>query len=407
MKNNILKYFLIILALGLFSCQQFKDITNVDKIQKISTTIKINAKAPSGIPHPQSYKIKLNNYTEGLEFIKETNTTECDISDIIPGIYSVTVSAEVSHNGFTYNFNGNLVNINIFNSEKKLDVSIEATKSGNIVFKEIFYSGSKTPKGGSYFRDQFYELYNNSNIIQYVDGLCIGLSEPSNATANLPSWPGENPNDYMYFASIWQIPGTPNVDKKYPLNPGESIIIAQMADNHQRNGLNPKSPVNLITAEFETLVKTTSLVLDNPAINMEIAFWPRTAPQWLTTVFGGAYGIFIPTLPINPLDFVNPINSTKKAYKVDVSNIIDAVEMVDNETKMKLKRLPALLDAGASTVGATYCSKSVSRKIKETLTNGRIIFMDTNNSSEDFEAMDTPTIRRYNVKYPSWNTWAK
>jgi len=64
-----------------------------------------------------------------------------------------------------------------------------------------------------------------------------------------------------------------------------------------------------------------------------------------------------------------------------------------------------VLDAGATTVGGTYLSKSVARKIKTTLTDGRIIYYDTNNSSTDFEVMDTPEIRRNGAKAPSWNTW--
>ena len=64
-----------------------------------------------------------------------------------------------------------------------------------------------------------------------------------------------------------------------------------------------------------------------------------------------------------------------------------------------------MLDAGAATVNGTYLSKSVARKVKETLPDGRVILQDTNNSTDDFEVMDPPVIRRYDVKVPSWNTW--
>lgn len=408
MKNIIIKCIVIVLAFGLFSCQQFKDIATVGDIQNISATIKINAKVSGDIPSPDSYKIKLNNYTEGLEFIREVKGGNlAAVNDIIPGIYNITVSSEVSHNGFTYNFNGNIANTNILMNGQEIVIDVEASKSGNIILKEIFYCGSRTPKNGTYFRDQFYELYNNSGSVQYLDGLCIGNMQPLSATADMPVWPGENPDDYIYFSTIWQIPGDPAKDKAYPLKPGESIVIAQMADNHQRVALNPSSPVNLIGAEFETLLKTTSLILDNPAINMYMAFWPKTAPQWLTTVNGPAMAIFIPKQKIDPNDIIIPIGKTLQAYKVSVNDIIDAVEMVPDESKMKLKRVPAILDAGAATVSETYCTKSISRKIKETLPDGRIIFMDTNNSTEDFQVEAPPVVRRHNVKTPSWNTWAK
>jgi hypothetical protein len=72
---------------------------------------------------------------------------------------------------------------------------------------------------------------------------------------------------------------------------------------------------------------------------------------------------------------------------------------------MELKRMPAILDAGAATVNGTYLGVSVARKVKETHPDGRVILQDTNNSTDDFEVMDPPMIRRYDAKAPAWNTW--
>jgi hypothetical protein len=194
----------------------------------------------------------------------------------------------------------------------------------------------------------------------------------------------------------------------YMLNPGESIIIAQMADDHNKSNLNPNSPVNLITAEFETLVRTTSLIQDNPAINMTMAFWPRPTPQWLTTVFGGAFVLFFPPEPIDPnspTEVVSPVGSSTQSFRIPIESVVDALENVGNPNQIQLKRMPAVLDAGAMTVGGTYLAKSVARKVKETLQDGRVILYDTNNSTNDFEVMDPPVIRRYGAKAPSWNTW--
>ena len=72
---------------------------------------------------------------------------------------------------------------------------------------------------------------------------------------------------------------------------------------------------------------------------------------------------------------------------------------------MTSKRIPLELDAGATTVEATYTGKSVARKIQSLRPDGTIIYQDTNNSTEDFEIMDKAQIRRYGPKIPSWNTW--
>lgn len=406
------KYILLAAAsIFLFSCSEMDEVKDVEKIQPLNTTISVNVKLPDGVPAPTSYTYKLNNFTDKIEIIKTGDGSgTITLDDVIPGIYTINVSSEVTTADFTYNFNGSVANKQLLTDNQKVDVDVAASKSGNILLKELYYCGSKTPSGGSYFRDQYYEVYNNSNSVQYLDGLCIGNINPLTATASLPSWPGENPDDYLYFITVWQVPGVPQSlegsTHNYPLQPGESAIIAQMADNHQREELNPNCPVNLLEAEFETYLQTTAIIKDNPAINMKMAFWPRPTYQWLVTVFGGAYAIFYPDHEIDPNEYTSPINRTDKCCKISIDCVVDAVELVNDESKMKLKRMPAVLDAGATTVSGIYCGKSVTRKIKSTLEDGRVIYQDTNNSTEDFEVADKPVPRRNGAKIPAWNTWA-
>lgn len=406
MKNRIIRTIGLVIA-GCFmfiSCDKFNEDNDIPKVGNITATVKINLSSPEGSPNPALYEVKLTNFAERYEIVTTADANgTVTVDSIIPGIYTITVSSEVAANGYTYNFNGNLVNTVITQNGSNYTVPVAASKSGSIIFKEIYFCGSKTPTGGSYFRDQYYEIYNNGNQVQYLDGLCIGNLNPNTATANMPVWNVENPENYIYFSTIWQIPGT---GTSYPIQPGESIIIAQMADNHQKPTLNPACPVNLLSAEFETFVNSTSLIMDNPAVNMRMAFWPSPTPQWLVTVFGGAYAIFFPKQTIDPAAFVTPVGSTVKAYKIPIDDILDAVELVNDETKVMLKRVPGVLDAGASFVGGTYLSKSVARKVKEVHPDGRNIYKDSNNSSEDFEVTTTPVIRRNNAQIPSWNTWA-
>jgi predicted component of type VI protein secretion system len=99
------------------------------------------------------------------------------------------------------------------------------------------------------------------------------------------------------------------------------------------------------------------------------------------------------------------VGSTVQSYRIPIESVVDALENVGNTNQMELKRMPAVLDAGAATVNGTYVAKSVARKVKETRPDGRVILQDTNNSTEDFEVMDLPQIRRYDAQAPSWNTW--
>ncbi|MFA7134221.1 MAG: DUF4876 domain-containing protein, partial [Bacteroidales bacterium] len=128
-------------------------------------------------------------------------------------------------------------------------------------------------------------------------------------------------------------------------------------------------------------------------------------PQWLTPVFGGAFVIYFPSEPIDANNYVTPVGSSRRSYRIPINEVVDALENVGNENQAQLKRVPAVLDAGVATVGGTYVAKSVARKVRETREDGRVILYDTNNSTEDFEVMDPPVIRRYGAKAPSWNTW--
>ncbi len=401
--KKFLKYIYILATVLIFavSCQQFDDAIGTKQVESLSATISVNLNLGVA-PTPTTLNVKLINYSEKYE-VNATMTPNgsVQVSNIIPGIYTVTVSSEMAQDGFTYNYSGSVVNVGIVENGKSISVDVGASKSGALVFKEVYYCGSKTPTGGSYFRDQFYEIYNNSENVQNVRGLCIACLNPLTATANIPVYAGDDAANFVYALQIWQVPN----DKDYPVNPGESIIIAQMADNHQKSTLNPNSPVNLLSAEFETLVNTTSIILDNPAINMVMAFWPSPTPQWLTTVFGGAFVIYYPKTPIVPSNYITPVGSTTKVYKIPIEDVVDALELVGNANQIQLKRVPAILDAGAATVGGTYLGVSVARKVKETKENGRIIYYDTNNSSNDFEVMNPPVIRRNGALAPSWNTW--
>ena len=104
-------------------------------------------------------------------------------------------------------------------------------------------------------------------------------------------------------------------------------------------------------------------------------------------------------------------NSNVYYAKIPIKYVLDAVEAVNNESKMNAKRVPGVLDAGITWVGATYCGLGIARKLstdeegnpiirEET---GTYIYQDTNNSTDDFERGVVPVMRRNGAKMPSWN----
>lgn len=407
-KINI--YLLALVALMATSCTKaFDNLSDATEVAPITLKFNLNVEAEDLVGYDLT--LKLTNYDENLEYVIPATTTNIE-AKVIPGIYTAVISgkgfssnAEVSE----YLMNGSLVNEPLTTNGKTYNMTVKAGIKGNIIFKELYFCGVPS----YYFRDQCYELYNNSNSVVYLDGLHLANLAPSTATTSLPTWEYGLEN-FVYAERVWKFPGDGD---DYPLQPGESIIVAQHARNHQE--ANAESPVDLSGAEFEFYMGSTTYS-DMPAVNMDHVFYQGkadigTVPQWLVSVFGGAYVIF----KVPEGETWDPVNtdwavqlgttSTTRYAKIPVEYVWDAVELGNNESMVNAKRVPGLLDAGMSWVGNIYCGLSVARYVEEgkTLDNGSYIYVDTNNSTDDFERGLTPEqrMRRNGAKIPSWNTW--
>ena len=395
----------IILALSMLTvlgCTQFEDLKGVSEVKPLTTGITVTTNTvDASVPRPDSYTVRFINYDEKLDISAKTDATgKVSVPNLIPGRYNVTVSAEVAQGGFTYYYSGTLTN-KVITSDTSLSIDAAASKAGALVFKEIYYNGAS----GYYFKDQFYEIYNNSDEVQYVDGLCIGTLMPATASTTIYNWIVEDghPENYVYLGAVWQIPGS---GSDYPVKPGESIIIAQGAQNHKL--IKDTSPVDLSKAEFETFIVNQTVNPDNPeSVNMTLKIdFNVFGTQWLSSVFGCAYVIFFPDREFDNSTWVQPDGYTTKAKEFPIDCIIDGVELVNNATKINQKRMPTTIDAGATFTGATYTGKSVCRKIRSTK-DGRNLYMDTNNSSDDFQVTDVAVVRRDGAGVPSWSPAAK
>lgn len=385
--------------------------------QKTGTkTISINVRvdeakiAAAGIPSPESYEVKISNFATGSVIETTTENGLATATGIVPGVYTVTVSGSQNQGGFIYTIAGSESNASLLADGDEVTVKVDAVKEAALVFKEIYYTGVKD----FYFRDQFYEIYNNSTEVVYADSLCIAETIfASYDKSIIYEWPIENADQYVFVKVVWQIQGDGH---SYPIKPGESFVISQWATNHKAESLSKGvSPVDLTGAEFEAIEKESTapsgLVLtDNPAINMKKVIQAGYAmPQWLTSVSGSQYIIFKPSKPLKNEDFITATNADYNGVgrEVLISDVIDAVQTVSDETGMNVLGLPKVLDAGAIWCSGQYVGESIARKIKETRPDGTKVYQDSNNTTNDFEVKKDPQVRRYDAKVPSWNTWIR
>lgn len=405
------KEFKLILGLALLiltSCKRINEAFEVQTVPYCRIQVNANSTVPS-ILNLDGLAVKFTNFKEGIVREGILKNGQVLMDSLPPGLYSINIAGmkkDQLHD--SYYLNAGLVNYALVNDYQKVDMQVAGLKQSPLVFTQIYYCGSAP----FYFRDQFYEIYNNSEETVYLDGLHFATLTPTIATTVLPVWPAEDGNKYVYGDRIWKIPGRGN---DYPLQPGEAIDIAQFAANHKLAQYNPASPIDCTTAEFEFNMGNPNFP-DQPALDMQHVFYngsdsKGSVPQYLTSVFGAAYVIFrIPSGttwdPVNDSSLKTRnlgSTGTQLFAKIPRSFLLDAVEAGHNANMITAKRVPSDVDAGMTYVGATYIGQGVARKVRELKKDGMPFFMDTNNSTDDFERNVVPQFRRNGEKKPGWS----
>lgn len=237
-------------AAGLCSCIEMMDsASQADVVNPLNVSFKV--KAVTGFVDADGngtintdfpvdgLTVRFTNFEE--DAVIETLTDENGIAqtEVAPGNYTISVFGESESEGNTYYLNGSVQNKAITKditpeqaeASNDFSIAIRPAMVGPLCFSQIFYCGSTNPETqATYFRDQFYEIYNNGDETYYLDHLCFARLVPEFATATLPEWPAEDGlNNYVYAVTVWQLPGN---GTDYPLKPGESFIITQEAANH-------------------------------------------------------------------------------------------------------------------------------------------------------------------------------
>ena len=299
-------------AAGLCSCIEMMDsASQADVVNPLNVSFKV--KAVTGFVDADGngtintdfpvdgLTVRFTNFEE--DAVIETLTDENGIAqtEVAPGNYTISVFGESESEGNTYYLNGSVQNKAITKditpeqaeASNDFSIAIRPAMVGPLCFSQIFYCGSTNPETqATYFRDQFYEIYNNGDETYYLDHLCFARLVPEFATATLPEWPAEDGlNNYVYAVTVWQLPGN---GTDYPLKPGESFIITQEAANHadhsKYGGL-----IDTSLSEFETWAGNPQRV--NPDVpDLEYVFWSGyiVTMQWLNTVSGPGLCIYQP-----------------------------------------------------------------------------------------------------------------
>ena len=401
----------------------------------------------TGINFPlKNTSIKLTNLTNGnIVEGKSDESGKFNLTSLSPGSYDIeavlvitpadylAATGTVSETDVT--FNAVLKSRSIIQATNTLNLSLNTGKVGDWIIKQLYYAGSNTTNG-ALFRDQFIEIYNNSNQVLYADSLYISQVYGTNtkasgidltkgyfqSTSKQYDWTksiGMNDSkantDFVYVKSLFMIEGA---GKQYPVQPGGSIIIASTALNHKSpftgadgTSISVKDPnltIDLTSANFEVYlgnypgVNPLASDIDNPAVpNLKVLNRGGARDLVMDATGRDAFIIFktssdASTWPKYPAPDQTTVSTTTDLYtQIPVKYISDGVEtQTPLDANRTPKKLPSGVDISAAFVSkGQYSSQSLIRKTAKTV-NGRRILADTNNSVSDFTELDIPDITK-------------
>lgn len=275
-------------------------------------------------------------------------------------------------------------------------IELQATLSvkQDLLISKVYASGTRYPDNSRYDADNYIEIFNNSDVVQYVDGLFLALVEGDSPVG----FPAKDNPDSIHARQLFQFPGN---GTDYPVLPGKSIVLANSAANHTI--LVPRS-VNLANADFEfkgTLYNNNDFV---PA--MKLIYTAYISIRHLNLHRGGVNGLCILRLKHNiistlPIVYIPGKTSGNMFIRIPARSVIDGVEILAYSATgvdTNRKRLMNFIDAGYTNISSTGGSnnESMERKVDLERSNAeRIYLIDTNNSQKDFTNSITPTPRDY------------
>lgn len=317
---------------------------------------------------------------------------------------------------------GSVNSISVSNGSYKSEtITLDGSAGGSLVIKEVYCTGAANDSYSIMFRDIFIEVYNNSDEVQYVDGLYIldlgnssyGSSPTSDVVFGYPV------DEYVYANKAIQFPGN---GTDYPVQPGQSVVVAFNAVNYVQEaanaGLTTAVTVDNSTADFDTYF--VDWWLDNGGTGSTYFDVENSdVPTMLCSYHNNSGGFFnlsnCPAIALADIDdfptdtYLDPSSSSTTVYylKIPANTIIDGIEILANSSAAAYKRFNTTIDAGfycidyyegndATVTGAYYSGNSYRRKVSKVMADGRNVLCDTNNSTNDLEIVASPTPRCYN-----------
>jgi len=407
------------------------------------TTVNVQLSYPDNIDPAEGITVTLSN-SSGSSFTALTNAAGLATFQLTYDVYDASVTEKRSEDGSYFVYNGTVSGINVssvWDTETSVEIELTASESSQIIIKELYISGCQKDDGsGSYGNDQYVILYNNSDQTARLDNICLGSLSPYNSNST-SKYMVEGVLNYLDEGWVPATSAIPYTQSAVSLEPGEEMVIALCgAIDHTQTYSNS---VNLANSEYWVLYDYGEQLTHKKYVAPDASI---PTSQYLGIQRWGLGNAWVFSNSSPAFFICTTKGSTPEAYsastdnyteeegtwtkKMDTDWILDGVE-VFRHGRENYKRFPDGVDAGSielkGKLGYTVyrnVDKAATEAITEnagklvynytygtevdgvsstdpsgidaeaSIANGaRIIYLDTNNSSNDFHQRSQASLR--------------
>ena len=379
-------YYLVPLATAFLLCGCLKDMKDGELLHgNREVLISIDLPGELASLDKSGFKVTMRNTKIGNTYTSETDAKGETRIDAEYGNYSVIISKVADVGGiskflhatrdFVLNKDGQ--------SAGTSNLEIKATARGTIILKEVYFHKTKTADGkANYNYDQYFTLCNNSDDVQYLDGVGVGFHTSFNSGKSAV----------------------------YPIQPGEEVVIALSAVEHTAD--QTSRPMNLAADNVWAMYidRFAGSAVKAPAAGVErLECFCELASGNSIVLSISSPAIVVYRLPEDPYEYVKDGAIKGRPYgkvmyqptkyqsmpsiMVPKECILDGVEFRSNDTHVPRLCSDISLQPLFITT-ASYSGQSYIRKVDESASEivGRTVYQDTNNSADDWIPLDEPTL---------------